>query len=189
TLRPCPDEREHGDAKISKAAEGSVHFAKNASRSLQAVHSGLSDSLLCAQDVAPQPFKRLSEYEHWSLVWYAISALSAVATLVVVFCAAVIGFRQIRKAVRARQLGSALAILKKVESSKLRRARKLLNNQQFFANLADRVSGTWSEADTDKFIKEVSSGELDWAQFRTWLAALETTAILVMHDLALDEIL
>ena len=147
-----------------------------------------ADSVLWAESIAAQGPARLSEYESWSLVWYAISALSAAATLLVVFYAAVIGVRQIREAARARQLGSALAILKYVESPELRRARKLLYSRQFCEELRNRVPRIWSETAMNTFLKEVSSEEVDWVQFRTWLAALETMSILVLHDLAPDEI-
>jgi hypothetical protein len=40
----------------------------------------------------------------------------------------------------------------------------------------------------DAFIREVSSEEVNWKKFRSWLAALENMAILVLHDLAPDAV-
>jgi hypothetical protein len=133
----------------------------------------------------------VSTYEHWSLIWYAVSAFAATCTLIVVVVAAWLTWGQIREAVKSRQVSSTLAIIEYMDDADLRNARSLLYDPAFCNTLEGAVPQPWSAeapAAMDAFIQKVSGGQVRWREFRSWLGSLENISVLVMHDLAPDGI-
>ena len=130
-----------------------------------------------------------THYEHWSLIWYCTSALAGILTLVVIIAAATLTYRQIREASRSRQVDSLLAVLRYVDDADLRSARKLVYDATFCAELSRIDAGAWSEASMNVLVQTISSHEVDWRTFRRWLGSLENVAMLVMHDLAHDDVM
>ena len=129
----------------------------------------------------------MSEYEHWSLVWASVSAISTGLAFLVVSVAAFLTFQQVRESTRARQLESALAILDHTSSPNLRNARRLLYTKH--TEITQKVSTNPSWLELDAFFKEISDGCVDIQLFHTFLASLENISILVLHDLAPDDII
>ena len=129
----------------------------------------------------------MSAYEHWSLVWAAISAIATASALVVVAIAAVFTFQQVRESTRARQLESALAILTHASTPDLRNARRLLYTKHAAITQKISTNPPWSELDA--FFKEISDGCVDVQCFHSYLASLENISGLVLHDLAPDDII
>jgi hypothetical protein len=150
--------------------------------------------LQAAQRVVPAVQKTVitaSTYERWSLIWYALSACAATCTLIVVVVAAWLTWGQIREAVKSRQVSSTLAIIEYMDDADLREARGLLSDPAFCNALEGAVPQPWSPGAAtamDAFIQRVSGGRVRWRQFRGWLGSLENISVLVMHDLAPDDI-
>ncbi len=144
-------------------------------------------SLAASQHAMLQGYA-LTTYESWSLLWYAVSALTTAVTMIIVAVAAVFAYRQIREAARARQLQSTLEITEYVGRQDHRCARDLVRSEEFCNGLAACVTPGWSEKTVDEFLTKVSSEQVTWKTFRSWLASLEIIAILVLHDLAPDEV-
>lgn len=131
------------------------------------------------------PFQ-MTPYEHWYLIWAAITAIATAATCAVVVTAAIFTYKQVREASRARRLEGALAVLTHISSPDLRNARLLVYAHHAEINRAVESNPSWEELDA--FFKKISSDTVDLACFRSYLASLENVAILVLHDLAPDEI-
>lgn len=129
----------------------------------------------------------MTPYEHWSLVWASVSALSTAVTVIVVISAAIFTYNQVREASRARRLEGALAILTHISSPDLRNARRLIYKEHEKIREKVKSNPTWEELDA--FFKEVSGGTVDMSCFHSYLASLENVSILVMHDLAPDDII
>jgi hypothetical protein len=119
-------------------------------------------------------------------MWAAITAIATGATTAVVITAAIFTYRQVREASRARKLEGALAVLTYISSPKLRRVRRLIYTHAAEINAATDPNPSWEELDA--FFKRLSNGDVSFAIFHSYLAALENVSILVMHDLAPDDI-
>lgn len=129
----------------------------------------------------------MTEYEQWSLIWASISALATAATFIVVITAAIFTYSQVREASRARKLEGALAILTHISSPDLRSARRLVYTEHEKIKEKVKSNPTWEELDV--FFKEISRGTVDMVRFHSYLASLENVSILVLHDLAPDDII
>lgn len=129
----------------------------------------------------------MSPYEYWSLVWSGTTALVTLATLLVVVTAAFLTYRQVYEASRVRKLEAALAILDHISAPDLRNARRLIYMHHTAINEKVKCNPSWEELDT--FFKEISQDKVDMACFHTYLASLENVSILVMHDLAPDDVI
>jgi hypothetical protein len=129
----------------------------------------------------------VSSYEHWSLVWASVSAISTATTLVVVIIAAIFTYAQIREASRARQLEGALAVLSHISSPELRNARRLIYSHH--AEIEEIISRKPSWQALDIFFKQISDNQVGMETFHSYLASLENVAILVLHGLAPDDII
>lgn len=129
----------------------------------------------------------MSNYESWSLVWSALSAFSTFATCVVVAVAAVLTVKQVRESSRARELEAALAVLTHTSTPELRKVRRLVNMRHPDITEMVKSKPAWNQL--DEFFKEISNGCVDADCFQSYLASLENISILVLHDLAQDEII
>jgi hypothetical protein len=129
----------------------------------------------------------MSAYEFWSLVFTGVGACATAGTLIVVVVAAVLTYQQVREAVRARRLEGALAVLTHISAPELRNARRLVYTHH--AAICDKCSSNPSWNELDAFMLELSAGKVDLTAFHTYLASLENIAILVMHDVAPDDII
>jgi hypothetical protein len=129
----------------------------------------------------------MSPYEYWSLVWTSISATATAVTVLVVITAAIFTYKQVREASRARKLEGALAVLTHISSPSLRNARRLIYSHHADINARVKSNPSWRELDT--FFKEISGGQVDMVCFHSYLASLENVSILVLHDLAPDDII
>jgi hypothetical protein len=121
--------------------------------------------------------------------WNALTAISTLLGTTVLTIAAIFGYRQLREATRARQLQATLAVLDFISDPALREARRFV--YQHSAALAEKLSSEqgmgWSELDTA--IDTLSGKRVNLAHFHTYLSSLENLAILVMHDLAPDDVI
>jgi hypothetical protein len=118
--------------------------------------------------------------------WNGLGAIGSIITALVVAMGAVFTVRQVREAARARRLESARAILQEISSADIRRARRLAFTK--FDAIRNRFSEPTSSEQADKFFKKISNGKVDFECFHTYCASLENIAILVMHDLAPDDV-
>jgi hypothetical protein len=126
-------------------------------------------------------------YERWTLIWYGLSAISTAATAIIVFTAALFTYRQVKEASRARQLESALAVLTYINSPDIRNARRLVFTKHEAINREVASNPTWEELDS--FFKRISGHKVDLQCFHSYLASLENVSILVLNDLAPDNII
>ena len=129
----------------------------------------------------------MSNYEFWGLVWASVSAIATASTLIVVVVAAAFTYAQIREASRARQLEGALAVLTHISSPELRNARRLVYTHH--SEISEVVANKPSWQELDAFFKKISDGSVDMECFHSYLASLENVAILVLHELAPDDII
>lgn len=130
----------------------------------------------------------MSDYEYWSLVWLAVQAVATAATFLVVLAAALLTVSAVREAARARRLQSAVTILDHISSDELRAARRYLHTSSSALNAKVSTDNpSWPEL--DRFISESSGETVDLASLHSYLAALENVAMLVMHDLAPDDLI
>lgn len=129
----------------------------------------------------------MTPYEHWYLIWSAITAIATAGTFAVIITAAILTYRQVREASRARKLESSLAILTHISSPGLRNARRLVYTHQAEIDQIVKSNPSWEALDA--FFKEVSHGQVDLERFHSYLASLENVSILVLHDLAPDDII
>lgn len=128
----------------------------------------------------------MSAYEHWNLVWSAIQAAGAIASTIIVAIAAAFGYTQLREASRARQLEGALAVLECIDSPDHRRVRRFIFTHHH--ELAKKMESNPNLKQLDSFLKDVSNEEVDFQTLHSYLASLENVSILVVHDLAPDDI-
>jgi Domain of unknown function (DUF4760) len=125
--------------------------------------------------------------EDWSLFWAGLGAVStAIASLIVIFAAA-FTYLQVKEAGRVRKLEATLAILEHISSPDLRNARRLVYKKHHEINEKVKSNPSWEELDA--FFKDISNGKVDISSFHTYLASLENVSILVLHDLAPDEVI
>jgi len=129
----------------------------------------------------------MSPYEFWSLFWASVSASATALTLLVVVIAAIFTYVQVREASRARQLEGALAVLTHISSPDLRNARRLIYTHHADIDAVVATNPTWKELN-DSF-KRISNDTVDMECFHSYLASLENIAILVVHELAPNEII
>ncbi len=126
----------------------------------------------------------MTEYEHWSIVWAAVTAIFTALAFIVISIAAVLTFQQIRESTRTRQLESTLAILTHTSTSEFRSVRRTLYTQG--EKIASFISKNppWSEFNL--FIKSISDGHVGSEEFHSYAASLENISLLVLHDLVPD---
>lgn len=129
----------------------------------------------------------MTPYEHWYLIWAAITAIATAGAFAVIITAAILTYRQVREASRARKLESALAVLTYISSPDLRKARRLVHTHYAEINQTVKSNPSWEALDA--FFKKVSQGQVDLECFHSYLASLENISILVLHDLAPDDII
>lgn len=129
----------------------------------------------------------MTPYEHWYLIWAAITAIATAATCAVVITAAILAYRQVREVSRARKLEGTLAVLTHISSPDLRNARRLVYTHQREINEVVKSNPSWDALDA--FFKKISNNQVDMERFHSYLASLENVSILVLHDIAPDEII
>ena len=128
----------------------------------------------------------MSAFEDWSLFWAGLSAVSTFLAFVVVAVAAYLTLQQVREATRARKLESTLAIFDHASSADLRNVRRLIRTKH--AEITKMISTKPSWHDLNQFLETLSEGSINIEHFHAYLASLENISILVLHDLAPDEI-
>lgn len=107
----------------------------------------------------------MTPFEHWYLLWSAITAVATAATCLVVVLAAVFTYRQVSEAGRARKLEGALAVLTHISSPELRRARRLIATHHAEINGSVTSNPTWAQLES--FFKNISQGEVDFSAFHS----------------------
>jgi hypothetical protein len=119
--------------------------------------------------------------------WNAVSALGALAGTFLVLIGSIFALRQVREAAKARNLQSFLAIMDRIDSPDLRRARWLVYTHH--EDLARKIRREPTAEELDRFLRMMTNDEVDLANLRTYLASLENISILVMHNLAPDDLI
>ena len=119
--------------------------------------------------------------------WNAVSALATLGGTLLILLGAVFALRQVREAAKARTLQSFLAIMDRIDAPNLRKARWLVYARH--KELSRKISQDPSAEELDRFLRVLTDQVVDLDSFRTYLASLETISMLVMHDLAPDDLI
>ena len=80
-----------------------------------------------------------------------------------------------------------MAILKNINLPTLYNARRLLYDRHH--DISDKVSSDPSWEEFDSYLIKISRGKVDLESFHAYLASLESMSVMVLHDLAPDNII
>ena len=122
-----------------------------------------------------------------NVFWSAVAALATLSGTVIVLFGAIFALRQVREAAKARSLQSYLAIMDRIDAPNLRSARWLVYAHH--KELSQVIRKNPSTRQLDRYLRRLTRDEVNLAILRTYLASLENIAILVMHNLAPDDLI
>jgi len=131
----------------------------------------------------------MTTYEKISVTCYAVSAVVSAITLIVVAVAAILTFSQVRESSRARQLQSAMAIMTYNNSEELRSTRQQIVEHADAINKKLTENPQLSLSEIGTFLDGLSRGHLTLHKLRSHLSSMEQVSVLVLHDLAPDDII
>lgn len=119
--------------------------------------------------------------------WNAVTALATLGGTLLILIGSIFALRQVREAAKARSLQSFLAIMDRIDAPDLRKARWLVYARH--KELSRKIRQGPSVEELDRYLRTITHEAVDLDTFRTYMASLENISILVMHNLAPDDLI